>query len=111
MLSDHKFWNEERTALLDGIDKSSIKTKSPYEFVDEIKGKNIIQSTGAIHLFTKENIANHKKNSESNLDTNLITKENLISVLIGGENKHYRFSEKNILDLIKKVKELKKKIH
>ena len=35
-----QFWNEERTALLDGIDKASIKTKSPYELVDEIKGKN-----------------------------------------------------------------------
>ena len=36
----NQFWNEERTTLLDGINKSSIKTKSPYELVDEIKGKN-----------------------------------------------------------------------
>ena len=35
-----QFWNEERTALLDGIDKASMKTKSPYELVDEIKGKD-----------------------------------------------------------------------
>ena len=34
-----KFWNNERIALLDSIDKSSIKSKSPYELVDEIKGK------------------------------------------------------------------------
>ena len=36
----NKFWNEKRTTLLDGINKSSIKIKSPYELVDEIKGKN-----------------------------------------------------------------------
>ena len=36
----NQFWNEERTALLDDIDKTSIKTKSPYELVDKIKGKN-----------------------------------------------------------------------
>ena len=35
-----QFWNEERISLLDGVDKTAIKTKSPYELVDEIKGKN-----------------------------------------------------------------------
>ena len=35
----NKFWNEERISHLDSIDKSSIKSKSPYELVDEIKGK------------------------------------------------------------------------
>jgi len=34
-----QFWNNQRLTLLDKIDKSSIKKKSPYEFVDEIKGK------------------------------------------------------------------------
>ena len=34
-----QFWNEERIALLDRVDKTAIKTKSPYELVDEIKGK------------------------------------------------------------------------
>ena len=35
----NRFWNNERISLLDSIDKSSIKSKSPYELVDEIKGK------------------------------------------------------------------------
>ena len=35
----NKFWNKERISHLDSIDKSSIKSKSPYELVDEIKGK------------------------------------------------------------------------
>ena len=35
-----QFWNEQRIALLDGVDKTAIKSKSPYELVDEIKGKN-----------------------------------------------------------------------
>ena len=34
-----KFWNNQRLTLLDKIDKSSIKKKSPYEIVDVIKGK------------------------------------------------------------------------
>ena len=34
-----QFWNNQRLTLLDKIDKSSIKKKSPYEFVDEIKCK------------------------------------------------------------------------
>ena len=35
----NNFWNKERISHLDSIDKSSIKSKSPYELVDEIKGK------------------------------------------------------------------------
>ena len=33
------FWSENRLSLLEKIDKSSIKMKSPYKIVDEIKGK------------------------------------------------------------------------
>ena len=35
----NNFWNEHRLSLLENIDKSSIKVKSPYEIVDEIKVK------------------------------------------------------------------------
>ena len=35
----NKFWNKNRISLLESIDKSLIKLKSPYEIVDEIKGK------------------------------------------------------------------------
>tara|TARA_B100000579_G_scaffold113986_1_gene91240 strand:- start:425 stop:619 length:195 start_codon:yes stop_codon:yes gene_type:complete len=35
----NKFWNNKRISLLESIDKSLIKLKSPYEIVDEIKGK------------------------------------------------------------------------
>tara|TARA_S200000501_G_C20765412_1_gene718057 strand:- start:147 stop:1088 length:942 start_codon:yes stop_codon:yes gene_type:complete len=33
------FWNKNRLSLIEKIDKSSIKMKSPYELVDEIKDK------------------------------------------------------------------------
>ena len=33
------FWSENRLSLLEKIDKSSIKMKSPYKIVDEIKGE------------------------------------------------------------------------
>ena len=36
-----------------------------------------------------------------------IEKDNLISVIIGGNNRHYKFSKKNIIDLVSKVKNLK----
>ena len=35
----NKFWNNQRLNQLEDINNSSIKTKSPYVLVDEIKGK------------------------------------------------------------------------
>ena len=35
----NKFWNKQRLTQLEDINNSSIKTKSPYVLVDEIKGK------------------------------------------------------------------------
>ena len=35
----NKFWNNQRLTQLEDINNSSIKTKSPYVLVDEIKGK------------------------------------------------------------------------
>ena len=87
------------------IQNPKIKT-SKFDFVvtpnhDEIEGQNVIKSIGAIHQFTKKNL-NEEKNTYSS-----IQKDNLISVIIGGKNRHYKFSKKNILDLINKIKDLK----
>jgi len=68
---------------------------------DNIKGQNIIKSIGALHKF-------NDKLFKEVLDTNFkIPKNNLISVIIGGSNNHYRFSKKEILELIFKIKNMK----
>ena len=70
---------------------------------DNIKGANVIKSIGAIHQFTKKMIES-KKNSYLS-----VPKNNLISFIIGGNNRHYKFTKESILDLINKIKHLKKR--
>ena len=65
---------------------------------DSLLGKNIINSSGAIHHF-KNSI---KLENQYNINT-----ENLITCIIGGENNHYNFSDENTLDLCKKIKKIK----
>ena len=69
---------------------------------DDIKGNNVISSVGALHKFTKSII-------EKEIDSSFnIPKQNLISVIIGGNNKHYKFSVKEINELSLKIKKIKK---
>ena len=70
---------------------------------DNIKGANVIKSIGAIHQFTKK-IIESKKNYYLS-----VPKNNLISFIIGGNNRHYKFTKESILDLINKIKHLKKR--
>ena len=65
---------------------------------DNLIGENIITSVGAIHHLKKNNI------NFNNID---IQKSNLISCIIGGENNHYYFNEKQAYDLCKKIKNIK----
>jgi len=66
---------------------------------DNLFGKNIINSTGAIHHFKSSNYLENKFD---------INTKNLITCIIGGSNNHYNFSKKNTLDLCKKITKLKK---
>ena len=70
---------------------------------DNINGINVIKSVGAIHHFTKKMIESKNNSSLS------ISKNNLISFIIGGNNRHYKFTKESLLDLINKIKYLKKK--
>jgi hypothetical protein len=70
---------------------------------DNIKGANVIKSIGAIHQFSKKMIESKKDSYLS------VPKNNLISFIIGGNNRHYKFTKESILDLINKIKHLKKK--
>ena len=70
---------------------------------DGYRGTNVINSIGAIHHFTKEIIDNNNNN------IHLYKSDKLVSVIIGGQNKHYKFSKKVIEELIEKIKKLKTK--
>jgi mitochondrial fission protein ELM1 len=70
---------------------------------DNFDGNNVIKSSGAIHKFTKK-IINGCKDV-----INISNKTNLVSVIIGGSNQHYKFSTKEICELISRIKNLKLK--
>ena len=68
---------------------------------DYLTGSNVINSFGAIHHFTKKNIEN------CNDDINIGQTDKLVSIIIGGQNRHYEFSKKIITDLTEKIIKLK----
>jgi len=69
---------------------------------DLINGPNVINSIGALHKFTDEIIQKEKDNDFT------IPKKNLFSVIIGGDNNHYKFSKNEIKRLIQKIIFIKK---
>jgi mitochondrial fission protein ELM1 len=68
---------------------------------DNMKGDNVISTTGAIHYLTKKEI---KENS--NYLGLEIEKKKLVAFIIGGPNKYYAYSEKIIHQTFNKVKTL-----
>ena len=68
---------------------------------DNITGNNIIKTTGAIHYLSEKEIS--KENNYLKID-----KENkkIIAFIIGGPNKYYTFSEKEINFLFNKIKSI-----
>lgn len=70
---------------------------------DHINGHNVIKTNGAIHQFTQKIIEECKN------VINIPNKVNLVSVIIGGPNQHYKFSKKIVYNLISRIKIIKKK--
>ena len=69
---------------------------------DRLRGENIINTTGAIHYLTKKEI-----NENSNyLGIEKDKRKDLVAFIIGGPNKYYNYSEKQIHELFNKVKTL-----
>jgi mitochondrial fission protein ELM1 len=68
---------------------------------DNISGNNVIKTTGAIHYLSEKEIS--KENNYLKID-----KENkkIIAFIIGGPNKYYTFSEKEIDFLFNKIKSI-----
>ena len=68
---------------------------------DNISGDNIINSIGALHKFN-QSIFDKVLNTDFN-----ISKKNLISVILGGDNRHYNFSLNEVNKLITKIIEIR----
>ena len=68
---------------------------------DNISGNNVIKTTGAIHYLSEKEIS--KENNYLKID-----KENkkIIAFIIGGPNKYYNYSEKEIDFLFNKIKSI-----
>ena len=68
---------------------------------DDLIGNNVIKTTGAIHYLSEKEIS--KENNYLKID-----KENkkIIAFIIGGPNKYYTFSEKEIDFLFNKIKSI-----
>ena len=69
---------------------------------DNLKGENIINTTGAIHYLNKKEINDNSKYLGIEKDK----RRELVAFIIGGPNKYYNFSEKQINELFNKVKTL-----
>ena len=69
---------------------------------DRLKGENIINTTGAIHYLTKKEINDNSKY----LGIEKNKRKELVAFIIGGPNKYYNYSEKQIHELFNKVKTL-----
>ena len=66
---------------------------------DELKGDNVIETTGAIHYLTNKEIDENKNYIK-------LDKENkkIISFILGGPNKYYDYSEKQTDIIFNKIK-------
>ena len=69
---------------------------------DNLKGENIINTTGAIHYLNKKEINENSKYLGIEKDK----RRELVAFIIGGPNKYYNYSEKQIHVLFNKVKTL-----
>jgi len=68
---------------------------------DEIKGKNVISTTGAIHYLTLEEINQNKNYLGSNIDRN----KDILALIMGGPNKYYQYTKKNIQKIFSLISE------
>ena len=69
---------------------------------DNLKGENIVNTKGAIHYLNKKEINENSKYLGIEKDK----RRELVAFIIGGPNKYYKYSEKQIHELFNKVKTL-----
>ena len=69
---------------------------------DNLKGANVIKTTGAIHYLNKKEINDNSHYLGMEKDK----RKELVAFIIGGPNKYYKYSEKQVHELFNKVKRL-----
>jgi len=67
---------------------------------DGLKGKNVLQSKGAIHYLRDYELDTNKDYLKPD-----IKKEKLVTLIVGGPNKYYNYDEKIIISIFNKIKE------
>ena len=65
---------------------------------DQISGPNVLRTKGAIHYLRNEELQENE-----NYLKNRISKEKIVSMIVGGPNKYYDYNEKLIDEIFKKV--------
>ena len=72
---------------------------------DEISGKNVISSKGALHYLTIEEI----EKSKDYLQNKTNTKKDILTLILGGPTKYYNYSTQNIKSIFSNIKNLTEK--
>ena len=72
---------------------------------DGLTGENVILSKGSIHYLTNEEIINNREYLSERLNKD----KEYLSLIIGGPNKYYDYSEHNIKKVFDKVKKILEK--
>ena len=67
---------------------------------DGLNGKNVLNSKGAIHYLTKEEL-----DQNINYLKSKINKEKVVTLIVGGPNRYYNYKEKNIKEIYNKINE------
>ena len=62
---------------------------------DNLQGPNVLSTKGAIHYLTNEEI----NNSRDYLLNKLEKHKDIITLILGGTNKYYNYSDKNMIDI------------
>ena len=68
---------------------------------DNLKGKNIYNSKGAIHYITKQEINNARQYL-----VDKIKSEKIVSLILGGPNKYYSFDSEQIINIFNQIKSI-----
>jgi len=66
---------------------------------DDLKGKNVYNSKGAIHYITTNEI-----NKAENYLKNKVNSEKVVSLILGGPNKYYSFKNEELIKVFNKIK-------
>ena len=67
---------------------------------DQINGKNVLTTKGAIHY-----LRNDELNENQSYLKPKITKEKVVSLIVGGPNKYYNYNSKELEEIFLKIKE------